>query len=223
MDREPLQHGKKGGRFRQVFLVGPGKDHVAKKQREMVRKKYPFGTVHYPSAVYGLLKFGNTNINKADYQNYLALPPEVRAQFAPKSRLLKGVMVQEQVMDYDGSRSLSVDEHVERSGKIRNEHFWSDVDKLKEMLLDDESFLFGVFSGGANVLVQKKSPDVWRPMIVDFKRLGRRSFPFQVSLALKRNLKMKFDRHFERFTRRYKESGDSGDDGKHLSSNTDSA
>ncbi len=204
MEREPLKHGSKGGRFREVYVVGPEGKHIAKLPRPIIHKKYPFGTVPMPGPAYTLLKFGNTNINKVEFENYKALPNSVRDVYTPKCRLIKGVLIEERVFDGDGTPSRSIDEHIAAGETLDNEHFWKEVDTLRETLLADKAYLLGVFYGGSNIMVQKISPEVWKPVMVDFKRLGRRSYPFQPHLWSDANLEKKFLRQFERFERAHR-------------------
>jgi len=207
MEKEPLRHNSKS-RYRDTFLVGPKKDHVAKIPKDAIEKNYPFGTVRYPIPPYTLLKFGNANINETDYENYQALPAVVREKFAAPTRMIQGVIVQERVMDYDATPSLSVEEETREHGKIGNVPFWKDIERLKKIFLSEGSPLLGVFHKGSNVVVKKMSADKWAPVIIDFKRLGGRSYPFQPHLLLRSELQKKFLRQFENFEEKYKASQD---------------
>lgn len=198
-----MKHNSKS-RYRDVFLVGPDKDHVAKIPKESIKKKYPFGTIDYPSAPYTLLKFGKANINKADYENYEALPTVVRERFTASTRMIQGVIVQERVMNYDGTPAVSVEEESREHGKIENVPFWKNIDELKDIFLSEERPLLGVFHKGSNILVKKTSADKWMPVIVDFKRLGARSYPFQPNLIIPNEVRNKFLRQFEVFEREYR-------------------
>lgn len=204
MEKEPLRHNSRGGRFRDTFLVGPNKDHVAKVPKDKIDKQTPFGKVSYPGPAYTLLKFGNTNVNIVDFENYQALPEIVKKEFAPKNRLLNGIIVQERVFDYDGTPSLSVSEYADQFGKISNKNFWNKVEELKEIFLKEKEPLLGVFADGSNVLVKKLSEEEWVPIIVDFKRLGARAYVFQPHLRLPGEVQKRFLRRFERFERNYK-------------------
>ncbi|MCR4325385.1 MAG: hypothetical protein NUV59_01085 [Patescibacteria group bacterium] len=206
MDREPLRHNSKS-RYRDTFLVGPDKDHVAKTPKTSIEKKYSLGTVHYPSSAYTLLKFGKTNINEVDYENYKALPSTVREQFAASTRIIQGVIVQERVMNFDGAPSLSVEEETREHGRIENTSFWEKIDELRRVFLAEERPLLGVFHRGSNILVRKASAEEWLPVIVDFKRLGARSYPLQPNLILRDELRKKFLRQFEAFEKEYKPEG----------------
>jgi hypothetical protein len=204
VEREPLKHNSGGGKCREMFVVGPQKDHVAKIPKEIIEKKCPFGTVHYSSAPYTLLKFGKANINEADFENYQALPEVVRNTYAPSTRMIQGVIVQERVMDFDGSPSLSMEEHTRKYGKIDNDFFWRKIDELKELFLSEEKPLLGVFQKGSNIMIKRVSENKLVPVIVDFKRLGARSYPFQPNLALPGEVQKKFMRQFEQFEKNYR-------------------
>lgn len=204
MEREPLKRDSEGGRYRETYLVGPKKDHVAKIPKDVIEKKYRFGTVPYPSAPYTLLKFGSTNINEVDYANYQSLPEAVRKEFTPEMRMIRGVIVQERVVDYDGEPSLTIGEHTRKFGKVENPIFWERIEQLKRTFLAAEEPLLGVFHKGSNVMVKKVSEDEWVPVLIDFKRLGGRSYPFQPNLQLKGEVQKKFLRQFEKFESSYK-------------------
>lgn len=202
-ERERLSHKSKGGRFREIFVVGDDRATVAKVPRASIKKRYPFGEMSIPAAPYVLLKFGVVNVNEVDHRNYLALPEIVRTLYAPSTRMLKGVLVQERVLDFDGSPSLSVDEYVAKHGRIVNKHFWEEVRCLKDLLLTERVYLLGAFYGGSNIMIKRLSPTDWRPILIDFKRLGNRSYPFQPHLSLRSNLEKKFIRQYARFCRKF--------------------
>ena len=158
----------------------------------------------YPSAPYTLLKFGAANINEVDYANYQSLPETVRKEFTPEMRMIKGIVVQERVVDYDGEPSLTIGEHTRKFGKLRNRIFWEKVERLKHIFLAEEEPLLGVFHKGSNVMVKKVTEDEWVPVLIDFKRVSGRSYPFQPNLQLKAEVQKKFLRQFEKFENDYK-------------------
>jgi hypothetical protein len=187
-----------------MYLVGKNKEHIAKVPKKTTGKNYVFGKVSYPSAPYSLLKFGKANVNEAERENYEALPAVVRKEFTPDYRMIRGVVVQERVMDFDGTPSLSMIEHEKKFGKIDNKFFWEKIDQLKEIFTKEQEPLFNTFGDGSNIMVKKISETEWKPMLIDYKRLGRRSFPFQADLLLKDAVRNKFLRQFRRFEERFR-------------------
>ncbi len=204
MEKGPFKHSNGEGRYRDTYIVGPKKDHIAKIPKAIIEKKYPLGTIPYPSEPYTLLKFGKANINEVDYANYQKLPEAVRNNFTPNTRMINGVIVQERMQNYDGTPSVSIEEHTQKYGKIQNKFFWETVEKLKQAFLLEEQPLLGVFHRGSNILVKKLSENEWIPIMIDFKRLGARSYPFQPHLNIKDRLQKKFLRQFKSFEEDYK-------------------
>ena len=204
MEKHSPRETRGEGRFRTTHVVGSRKDVLAKIPKEKIKKKFSFGTVSFPAAPYTLLKFGTTNINKADWENYQALPEIVKQQFTPKTRMERGVIFQDIVMDFDGAPSLSMDDHYRQFGKIDNVYFWTKIEELRGIFLNAKQLPFDIFHGGYNIMIKKTSEDTWLPIIIDFKRLGKRSYLFQPQLLLNSEMRKKFLRRFKRFEDKYR-------------------
>jgi hypothetical protein len=85
-------------------------------------------------------------------------------------------------------------------GPIDNEPFWRHVDRIVGILRGRRAMLLGVFTGeSASVLVHKVSPEEWRPVLIDFLKVGRRMYYYQFWMHRRRAFWGKFDRGLAAF------------------------
>lgn len=68
----------------------------------------------------------------------------------------------------------------------------------------EELYFFDVFHYGNNVIVKKLSETESFPMIVDFKRVGWKSYPLQPQLAFLSERRKKFFRRLGRFEKTFR-------------------
>lgn len=141
------------------------------------------------------LKLLRKNFNQDEYNTYKLLPEELKPYFNPVIQASGNHLITARPMDYDGSHSLPVSDY----GKIDNNHFWNEMEKVVALFEEHNLWFFDAFQLGTNVFVQRLSADHWRPIIVDFKRHGWRSYPAQINLLCDSEKKKKFFRKYQRF------------------------
>ncbi len=133
--------------------------------------------------------------NREEFLTYQSLPDELKPYFSPVVEFRGKYLVTGRPMDHDGSHSLSLSVY----GRVSNEYFWSDIDRIVSLLEKYNIWFFDAFRLGENVFVQKLSAKRYRPVIVDYKRLGWKSYPAQLNLLLNSERKKKFYRRLRRF------------------------
>lgn len=139
-------------------------------------------------------------MNLDEYNTYNKLPQALKPYFNPVIRAGRDYLVTKRPMDYDGSHSLSVSDY----GKVSNKYFWEEVEKIVALFEAHNLWFFDAFQLGTNVFVQRLSEDHWKPVIVDYKRHGWRSYPAQLNLLWNSEKKKKFYRKYERFVNLFK-------------------
>ncbi|TVQ87534.1 MAG: hypothetical protein EA393_10555 [Bacteroidetes bacterium] len=145
------------------------------------------------------LKYFRKKLNLEEYETYKRLPDEIKRFFNPVHEARENFVVTSMPLDYDGTPSLSLKKH----DGAANEKFWKEVDFLFQFLIEHEIWFFDVFNGN-NMFVLKKSKDEWVPLIIDYKQIGWKAFPFQIHLILNLQKKKKLRRQYERLVMKYK-------------------
>ena len=143
------------------------------------------------------------DINLEEYRTFSSLPRELKPYFSPVVELGSNYLVTGRPVDYDGNHSAPLSAY----GKVSNRHFWKDIDRIVSLFEKHDIWLFDIFRLGENVFVQKLSEDVWKPVIVDYKRQGWKSYPAQLNLLLSSERKKKFFRRFRRFQESFRKDG----------------
>ncbi len=190
------------GKFRNVYEIENGK--LAKKPKEYFNKRYFFGKIKFRNDLYSLVKLGNKNPNVIEYKNYTLLPEHIREKYVPKMRLIKGILVVDKVVDFDGKDSEAVNQVAEKSGgKITNAFFWQELGRMKDELIKANCLLFIVFNEH-NIMARRSEDGNFMPIIVDLKRLNNFNLPFQPQLYLQKYRANKFLRKYERFVKKYR-------------------
>ncbi len=138
------------------------------------------------------------NTNVKEYQLYKTIPSEIKPYFNPVIEAEKEYVLTERPRNHDGSFASSVKSHH----KISNASFWQHVKNLFQYLEENELWFFDVLNGN-NMFVQKNSETDWRPIVVDYKRLGWKAFPWQIYLAFNRGNRNKLRRRYRKFVAKY--------------------
>ncbi len=138
----------------------------------------------------------NTNIK--EYQIYKTIPETIKPYFNPVIEAEKEYVLTEIPRNYDGSYALPVKRHK----KINNKIFWQHVSDLFHFLEKSELWFFDVMNGN-NMFVQKRSETDWRPVIIDYKRMGWQAFPWQIYLAFTWGKRKKLKRRYRKFCQKY--------------------
>ncbi len=140
-------------------------------------------------------------INKEEYLVYHSLPEDLRPYFNPVVSVTPECLVVVRPMDFDGSHSRSVSEY----GKVSNPFFWQEVNHLISLFEKHNIWFLDAFQFGTNVFVQRLSEERWKPVIIDFKRQGWRSYPMQFNLLWRSEKRKKFFRKYARFLALFQE------------------
>lgn len=191
------------GRYREVYRVDD--DFALKLLKPTVGKNYFGVSVEFPAQLYTACKFGISDFNRFEhgaYQTFIQrISPEMRNSFAHIHRvgMFRGRSgsLSDLVADADGGVSQSLSEY----GKVSDTSFWKRIDDIETALLDEKIWLTDI--ADHNVVVQVVD-GTHVPVLVDFKRYGRRTYPFQVWLLSQRQIEKKMKRRFERLRDEYK-------------------
>lgn len=195
----PIKIGE--GRFREVYQVG---GYTLKVLKPYTRKNYGPFHIAFPVTLYTTLKFGIPDFNEHEYNTYNSfadrIPSELRESFyhihgvqKPNGR---SCLITELVADTDGKPSKRLSEH----GKIADSIFWKQIKRLEEALLDEGIMLMDI--NGENILV-RKTDNGPIPVIVDYKRLGGKTYPAQFWLSSGKQMEKKIQRRFQRLREQY--------------------
>ena len=173
------------GHFRECYAV--------KNEPELCMKIFKPELTFLQRLHLGLL---HRNMNLDEYHTFRKLPEALKPYFNPVIRASRHHLVTRRPVDYDGSYSLPVSDY----GKISNKYFWEEVEKVVALFETYNLWFFDAFQVGTNVFVQRLSEDQWKPVIIDYKRHGWRSYPAQLHLLCDSEKKKKFYRKYDRFT-----------------------
>lgn len=140
---------------------------------------------------------------KAIYEN---LPAELKPFFNPIVDASRKCLVTARPMDYDGQHSRPVRDY----GRISNAGFWQQIDEIVRLLDKHQIWFFDTFQVGTNIFVQRLSETNWKPVIVDYKHIGWKSFPMQFNLLFDAEKRKKFYRSYRRFEARFRAKKEAG-------------
>jgi hypothetical protein len=202
----PLAGSVACGIFYQFYDIQGSPSRWAKKAENIRTKRYALGvTIRYPMRLYTRLKYGVPDIIRYEIEIARRLPDEIMPYLLQNMRLGRTadgstVLCSDKVLNYDGGMSQTLNE----TGRVFNPSFWRHVEVICDVLKRHGAYLLGVFHGGNHVLVQKCSPDDWRPVLIDVVKCGRRLYPFQVNLTRPTAVRKKYYRQLERFKTRFR-------------------
>ena len=154
----------------------------------------------FPQKKYISLKYGIENLNQYEINIIKNLPKELNPYIPKKISLEKEILIMERIKNYDNNYSKSLQE----IGKIDNNFFWDDIYNIKSIFDKNELYFLDIFFCGNNIMVKKESETKFKPIIIDFKKIGRTMYPFQFNLIFKSEQKKKFNRRFNKFIETFK-------------------
>lgn len=186
------------GRYRECFALGT--NLCVKKTKVKMVKTYWGFNVSFNMKLYIWLKFRTRNFNRKEYEIFLNLPTELQDYIPRSIRMEEELIIMERPRDFDGVYSKT----AQKSGLISNPIFWKHVENIADILLRNNLFFLDIFYHGNNIIVKKISPDEWKPILIDVKRLGFYTYPFQLNLIFKSQQRKKFLRRMERFQKNHK-------------------
>jgi len=192
------------GRYRKVFRVG---NKALKVLRPFVRKDYGLFHVNFPTELYTKYKFGIADFNQFEYEMYHEfierISPELRNKFSQIHEIGKSngksVSLSDLVVNSNGNLAKTLSQY----GIVDNPDFWRQIDKLEQVLVHEEIPIIDI--RGENIMVREVDGESV-PILVDFKRYGRRTYPVQIWLFSKQQLVKKMKRRFQRLRDQYKPS-----------------
>ncbi len=188
------------GKFRTVYELD-GK--AVKEMKQTIQKSYGTGflkfTVDFNIGRYTKNKFGIADFNEEEQKNYLSfinrVPPQLRQNFYNIIGLYKtkngSLLYTELVKNSDGTVSRRLSDYR----NIREDSFWNQIRNMREFMLDERVYLLDV--SGDNIVVKNTGSSII-PVWIDYKRIGRRTYPFQLSTLTEELIRRKLKRRFDR-------------------------
>ncbi len=191
------------GTYREVYQIS---DSLFKVLKPFRSKSYGLFCIDFPMGRYTLLKFGirDFNVYERDMYDKLisAVPEEYHRNFSTiyetgyhNGRSISRCRL---ISDSEGNISPSVAKY----GQINNQHFWARLQELEEMFVDIGFFPMDLKA--ENILVGTNENYDPEPIFVDFKRVGARTYPFQIWLQYRKKLIERMRTKFRRLRDNYR-------------------
>lgn len=135
------------------------------------------------------------DMNQTEFKVWDNLPDGLKSYFADSYSLTPDGLVSLRPKDFDGAYSKT----LKQFWTVDNIYFWACMEELLESLIQQKIWLLDIFTWTwKNILVQRISEDKFKPVIVDCKKYGWRSFPLQFNLLLDSEKAKKMRRRFKR-------------------------
>jgi hypothetical protein len=146
------------------------------------KKRYRFFEVSYPTSLYCLLRFGISNFNRYEEEQYRRLmkkvPEHLECHFAKVLSCQGDTLFQELIRDNSGSVSETLEQAINIPA-----NYWMRLHELMDFLISNDIFLFDIRA--YNILVYRQSNEMAIPVLFDYKRIGARTYPLQPWLRFK--------------------------------------
>ncbi len=183
-------------------------EFAIKKIKSHISIKILFINVHIPTPLFTLFRFGIRDFNEFEYDQFQSvisrIPADLHTCFAKAYRPIKAdnttYSINQLVINDDGMVSKMLREY----GKVNDKQFWSTIDRLENLFLVHRIYFFGV--GCNNICVRQHADGRVVPVLIDYKRVGIRTFWHQLWLFLPSVKELKLRRRFDRLRKRYKSS-----------------
>jgi hypothetical protein len=184
------------GAIREVYVSGNLVLKVMKPDAR-ISKKMLFGRASFQTQDFVRNRYGIDDFNRYEFEQYQKLMLQVPADLLDSfSRVLgikqiqgRSTSIHELVTDADTSISRELKEH----GPVDDAGFWERMDKLEQFFLEREILHLGFDE--RNIVV-KSTADKTLPVIIDYKRLGKKVRPRTLgmlfSFGIRRKIKYKF-------------------------------
>jgi len=198
-------HDKIGeGTYREVYQVTP--EVCVKRMKSYHKKDNLLGRIGYPTSLYTLAKFSIWDFNDFELKEYRKLLPNIPGELSGSFAKIIGVgrkddeslLFQETVRDHDNGPSRP----LMQTGPIFQECFWDRLMELRDFFTGNNIHFFNV--GPDNVIVKKTEQGILVPVFTDYKRIGQRTYPYQLHLKLDCLARQKVMRRFERLAETYR-------------------
>ena len=185
------------GLYREVYRYN---EFAVKKTKLYIAKKLLFIKVWIPTSLYTLVTFAIRDLNKYEYTQYQSIisktPPDLHKCFA---RVFKPIednktsfSINQLVIDDGGQISKTLLDY----GKVNDKQFWNMIDELEKLFLENRIYYLSI--GGYNICVNRQVDGRLIPVLVDYKRIGIRTFWYQLLLYFPYFMKLKMRRRFQR-------------------------
>ena len=192
------------GTYREVYRYN---EFAVKKTKTRVAKKILFIKIPFPTSLYTFITYGLLDLSEYEYRQFQSIiskmPPELHACFArvyePLSRNDSCYSINQLVIDDDGQPSKTLVEYE----KISDKNFWSVFDDLENSFLENRIYYMSI--GAFNILVQKQADGRILPVLVDYKRIGIRTFAHQLQLYIPYFMRLKMRRRFQGVRETYRD------------------
>ena len=185
------------GAYRDVYRYT---DFAVKKSKPHIIRKVLFVKVRVPSSLYTLARFAIRDLSDYEYKQYQSIiskiPADLHKCFAKVHKPIKNgkscYSINQLVIDDDGQVSKTLFEY----GAITDEQFWNIVDDIEKLFLAKKIYYLSI--GPHNVCVNRQADGSLIPVLVDYKRIGIRTFWHQLPLYIPYFIKLKMRRRFQR-------------------------
>ncbi len=195
------------GVYRDVYRYT---EFAVKKSKPNIIRKILFFRVCIPSSLYTLVSFAIRDLSDYEYKQYQSIiskmPAGLHKCFAKVYKPIKDgkicYSINQLVIDDDGQVSKTLFEY----GAIDDEQFWNIVDDLEKVFLDKKIYYLSI--GPYNVCVNRQAGGQLIPVLVDYKRIGIRTFWHQLLLYIPYFLRLKMRRRFQRMREHWRTEKD---------------
>lgn len=191
------------GRFREVYSLG--EFNVLKLLKPTFVKKHFFLKFNYPTDTYTKHNYGIQDFNQYEYDMYNQFKDKIPTNLSESfiqplivgKYQLRSASISELVKNQDGSIANSLETH----GPVKDQYFWKKFNELEQVLNDNKIYLMDMKP--LNILV-KTSDDGLKPVLMDYKRFGKQTYPFQFWMQTDKQLADKMNRRIQRLKEDYK-------------------
>jgi len=185
------------GFYREVYRSN---EFAVKRLRPHITKKLLFTKVRIPVSLYVLVRFAIRDLNKYEYKLYQSviskMPSDLHKCFARVHKPIRddktSYSINELVLDDDGQISKTLLEY----GKVNDKHFWSLINKVEKLFLQNHVYYLGI--SGYNICVKRRANGCLIPVLIDYKRIGIRTFWHQLPLYFPYFIRLKMRRRFQK-------------------------
>ena len=149
--------------------------------------------------MYNLLTFGISDFNAHEMENYQKLMEIIHPQYTKNFAKVyevgryngMSVSLCELVRDANGSPSNTLAGYI----SLESQEFWTTLEDIRGMLLEIRFYPMDLKP--ENIMVKKDDRGALIPVFIDLKRVGARTYPFQVWLNSELFLAEKMKRKFK--------------------------
>lgn len=192
------------GRFRYVYRYN---GWAIKKPKPYIFKTLLSIKVRIPTSLYTLANYAIRDFSNYEYEQYQSIiskmPSDLHKCYAKVHRPIKNdktcYSITQLVTDHGGQTSKTLSEY----GTVKDEQFWSLIDEMEKRFSENRMYYFSV--GPPNICVNRQADGRLIPVLIDYKRFGRRTFLWQPLLFIPYFSRRKMRRRFQKLRERCKD------------------